>query len=347
MEKIFRWFGARYVVQALAVVAIAGCAGAPPKATQEDIAKFEDINKEYSKVVQVQDAPAEPPAAEKAKTTKKLKTATAPKVVKPKKVAEPKWAMETKKRQPEIEDTEGFVGRRPKVDPFKPGEKITLSVNYFNVSAADVVFQILPFKMVNDREAYHLQVNIKTNRTFSMFYSVDNSAETYLDFETLIPQTLTYHANETKRQKESKTFFDWDKSEATQWRHEVTKDHGDDKKKVTWPLQPYSQNMLSALYYLRTFTLTPGKKLAFRVADEGKNYVFTGEILRREEIDTPVGKLKTVVLRPQFTVQGSFSPSGESLIWLTDDDRKMIVRVESKVKIGTLVAKLKSIEGPK
>src|SRR5690606_5744499 len=106
----------------------------------------------------------------------------------------------------------------------------------------------------------------------------------------------------------------------------------------------FSQNIISAIYYLRSFSLVPGKKLEFKVADDGKNYTFKGEVLRREEIDTAAGKLKTVVVRPTFELEDKFKPTGENLLWLTDDERKLIVRLESKIKIGTLVGKLKSIK---
>jgi hypothetical protein len=335
MEKIYRPLGT-YVAITLTSLCLLSCTSSPPNVSDEDVKKFEDINKEYEKVVQVEVA-SKPVKAVPIGSAKKPKTKT----------PEPKWAMETKKRQPEIEDTEGFDGRRPKLDPFRPGEAITLSVKFFNVNAGDITLKVLPFKVVNGRQAYHLQAVITTNKTFSMFYSVNNMAETFLDFETFIPQTLTYNARESKRQKEAKTFFDWEKNQATQWRHEISKDKGEQKKKISWALEPFSQNMLSALFYMRAFTLTPGKKLAFRVADEGKNYVFKGDVLRREEIDTVVGKLKTIVVQPEFTAQGSLKPTGQNLIWLTDDDRKLIVRIESKVKIGTLVGQLKTIEGPK
>lgn len=342
LEKIYRSLRA-YAVGVGVFALLAGCSSKKVQPTQEDLKRFEDITQEYEKVVHVEAAPTPAPTPAKGKKTKTVK-ATPPPAPKPS-APEPKWAMETEKRQPDIEDTEGFKGRRPVVDPFVPGEAVTLSVKYFNVNAGDVTFKIQPFKIVNGRQAYHLQAILKTNKTFSMFYSVNNLAETFLDYETLIPQTLTYTANESKRKKEARTFFDWEKNEATQWRHEVSKEKGESNKKIRWELEPYSQNMLSALFYLRAFTLTPGKKLAFRVADEGKNYVFKGEVLRREEIDTVLGKIKTVVVRPEFTVEGSLKPAGDNLIWLTDDERKLIVRIESKVKIGTLVGQLKSIEG--
>src|SRR5690606_29120766 len=111
-----------------------------------------------------------------------------------------------------------------------------------------------------------------------------------------------------------------------------------------WKILPFSQNVVSAAFYMRTFTYGPDKELAFRVADAGKNLVFTGKVLRREKLDTEIGQLDTVVVKPKITIDGVFKQVGDILIWLTDDERKHIVRIESKIKIGTIVAKLKSIE---
>ncbi len=45
-------------------------------------------------------------------------------------------------------------------------------------------------------------------------------------------------------------------------------------------------------------------------------------MLKREVLDTEIGKLKTVVIAPILTVDGVFTPVGEIKMWLTDDDRK-------------------------
>ena len=87
---------------------------------------------------------------------------------------------------------------------------------------------------------------------------------------------------------------------------------------------------------MRTFTFRDGKEYKFRVADYGKNIVFKGKVLRREEIETPAGKFKTVVIKPEFEIDGVFDPTGDIYFWLSDDDRKHIVRIESKIKIGTI-----------
>ncbi|HAG91407.1 MAG TPA: hypothetical protein DCL41_06020 [Bdellovibrionales bacterium] len=256
----------------------------------------------------------------------------------------PKKNVIAKKRLPEMEDSVGFDGRRPEVDPFRVGEKVTLDVTYFNIKAGEIHLQVKPFVEVNGHKAYNFQVDLKSYSLFSHIYSVDDQATTYVDYEELKPYNLSITIKESKQLAETRTLFDWDKMKAFYWKKRYTEDNGEEKKELSWDIKDYSQNVISALYYLRNFQMEPGKKLAFRVADEGNNIEFTGEVLRREVLKTKIGKLKTLVIRPQIQVDGAFKPMGENLIWITDDDRKFIVRIESKIKIGTLVAKLKSID---
>ena len=67
-------------------------------------------------------------------------------------------------------------------------------------------------------------------------------------------------------------------------------------------------------------------------------------MLRRELADTPLGRVQTVVLKPVTKYQGVLKSQGDSFLWLTDDDRRYPVRLEAKVKVGTVVAELKKVE---
>jgi len=67
-------------------------------------------------------------------------------------------------------------------------------------------------------------------------------------------------------------------------------------------------------------------------------------VVRREMMDTPLGRIQTVVVRPEMKFQGILKKQGDSFIWLTDDDRRFVVRLEAKVRIGTIIATLKKVE---
>lgn len=248
-----------------------------------------------------------------------------------------------KKKLPEIEDSEGFDGRRPLVDPFRPGESVTLKLSYFNIVAGEMTISVLPFKEVNGKKSYHFQVSGKSNSFFSSIYSVDDKAETYLDFETLVPYNMAVDVKETKQLRTVRSYFDWKKKKAFFWEKKITKKHGVEEKSLEWDIEPYAQNIFSSAFYLRAFTLTPGKVIQFRMADNKKNMLVKAHVLRRETIKTEIGELKTVVVKPELEIDGIFKPMGEVFFWLTDDDRKFVVRIESKIKIGTIVGSLKEI----
>ena len=274
----------------------------------------------------------EPPAVAKKKKGKE--------VVEP---AVPVAPVAPRRKQPDMEDDEGFVGRRPAVDPFRVGEKQVFDVSYFGISAGDLTLEVRPFVEVNGRKSYHFACTAKTTSIFAKFYAVDDWAESYVDFENVIPYSYSVHVKESKQLRETRNLFDWENLKATWWEKKVTPDWGVEEKKQEWKFEPWSQDIFSGPFYLRNFTLKVGKKLAYRVSHEGKNFLVTGEVVRRERLKTAVGEFDTYVIKPKIQLDGAFQAVGDIFFWLTADDRKFIVRIESKIKIGTLVASIKSI----
>lgn len=336
---MFRSAGAIFIV-----VVLASCAG---KILQIDRSDEVLKNEEFDAQVQVKEVKPDPqPPVQEVKemTEEKSKGKTAKK----KKAAAKTVAAEKVKvkgpRQPDIEDSEGFEGRRPIKDPFRVGEKVTFDVSYFNITAGELNMETKPFVMVNGRKAYHFEASGKTGSFFSKIYAVDDKVSTYLDFEEMRPLSLQVSIKESNQLGETRTFYDWKDLKASYWQKKIVKGKGERNKKLDWEILPYSQNVVSIAWYLRAFHLQTGKKFAVRVADEGKNIVFTGDVIRREKLKTAVGDLDTVVVSPRITADGVFKPIGEVLIWFTDDDRKLLVRLESKIKIGTIVAKVREIE---
>jgi hypothetical protein len=247
-------------------------------------------------------------------------------------------------RVPELEDTEGFNGRRPIVDPFRVGEKVTMMLTYFGVSAGDATLEVKPFVEVNGRKAYHFYSKLTSSSVFSMFYKVDDYGESYMDYEEMVPLTFTLSAIETKQLREVRMFFDWKKKKADFWEKKVTKEYGVEEKNKSWELQPYCQNIYTALYYVRTFALRDGKTYVYRVSDEGRTWDVRATVVRREILKTDLGNFKTIVVRPEVATEGVLKPMGEVLFWFTDDERKFPVKFESKIKIGKIIGYLKALE---
>lgn len=244
----------------------------------------------------------------------------------------------------EMEDKDGINGRRPVKDPFRVGEEVVHELHYFKVAAGELTLKVGPFVEVNGKRSYTFTTEIESSSMFSSFYSVKDIATTYVDFMEFVPHVFTLAVKETGQIKDAKGLFDIANNKATYWEKKFTKKAGHEESKKEWDILPFSQNVYSAAFYMRLFKWEVGKEYAFRVADQGENIVFRGKAIRKERIETEVGDFDTIVIKPEITVKGIFKPIGDIYFWLSDDDRKFILRIESSIKIGTIISEVTKLK---
>jgi hypothetical protein len=242
-----------------------------------------------------------------------------------------------------IEDSEGFIGRRPEVDPFVVGETLEFTVRYFKLEGGRFTMTTKPMVEVNGKKSYHFAYQARSSSVFSVFYAVDDRADTYVDYEDLVPYSYVISAKESKQVRDVKSYINHQARKAKTWDKKIKKNKDPEIKEYEWSTDAYPQNVFSIAYYLRCFKLSVGKKLAVNVAHEGKNIIMRAEVVRTEKLNTPIGKLDTFVVKPSFEIDGVFKPVGDVYMWVTNDQYKRLVRIEAKIKIGTVVAAIEKI----
>jgi len=248
-------------------------------------------------------------------------------------------------RLPELEDNEGFNNlRRPMIDPFRDGEKVIHSVRFFAAEAGTLTLEVLPFSQVNNRKSYHFQIGLQTSRLFSAVYSVEDTVDTYLDFENLIPHIYKTSIRESGKLAQAQGYFNHEDLKSNYWEKKYTKKNGEENIKKSWDLLPFSQNAFSSIFYMRVFNWKIGKEYSFRVSDDEKNVVFKGLALAKEKIQTEAGEFNTIKIKADITSRGSLTTSHPLFLWISDDDRKLILRIEADIKIGNLVSEVIEIK---
>ena len=65
-------------------------------------------------------------------------------------------------------------------------------------------------------------------------------------------------------------------------------------------------------------------------------------VLRRERVQVPAGTFATVVIQPIIKTSGIFAEGGQAELWLTDDAKRMMVQMKSRMSIGSLNLFLRS-----
>jgi hypothetical protein len=249
-----------------------------------------------------------------------------------------------KDHQKQIEEKTGIV--KNKDFPFKVGEEVVLSATYFGMEAGKIAIGVDDFKKLNGKKQYHFYAFGKTSSMFSMFYNVKNKIESLWDPQQKKPQSLAFDVSETKQKYKARVYFDWLKRRGEYLEEGWSKKNDDYTVKKKWTLPKSAQDIVSAAFYVRTLPLTVGEEYKVAVMEEDKLIDVYFKVDRKEVLKTRIGKLNTLVLKPRFFTKGKFKQVGDISVWFTDDAFRQVVRIESKIKVGTVVAKLYSLKRP-
>ncbi|MEI6305768.1 MAG: DUF3108 domain-containing protein, partial [Deltaproteobacteria bacterium] len=102
---------------------------------------------------------------------------------------------------------------------------------------------------------------------------------------------------------------------------------------------------LSGFYLLRNKELQVGRTEHLHIYDGDAYTPVTIEVLRHEMIRLPnMTKMDTLVVRPVRENGATFRKSGDILIWITNDEKKVPVKFETSLPIGSVTAELVSAE---
>lgn len=209
---------------------------------------------------------------------------------------------------------------------FKPGEKLTFSVEYFGIAAGFATLAVEEGPKVHGRPTLRLVATARTHPAFEWFFKVRDRIESVFDAHGLFSWQYEKHLREGGYSNDSILIYD-------QLNQQVIKDEG--RTKV--PAQPWTQDVLSEFYFFRTLDFKLGDTVTVPVlADDGKAYELLVSILRRERISVPTGTFDCIVVQPALKFEGLFQQRGKIDIWMTDDARHVPVLIKSQIVIGTI-----------
>lgn len=183
---------------------------------------------------------------------------------------------------------------------------------------------------LHGRPTYKLELSAVSNEFLSKLFLVRDYLASWVDPRSLRSLRFEKHTVEGKRARDEATDFDYVNGVARQ-----------DGKEI--PLGDANLDSLSSVFYLRTLPLD-GQPVDLQVFSGNSPHELRVEVQGRERVQTPAGSFDTIRVEPKSTGQGLIGKGKNLLLWLTDDARKMPVQLKSKLKVGTLIGKLKSVE---
>ena len=157
-------------------------------------------------------------------------------------------------------------------------------------------------------------------------------------------QKTTILDEQGKRVRATESTFDRSKGQMTWTSRDPNNPSAEPRHAVT-EFSGQLQDVLSAIYFIRTQPLAVGKSFDVFIGDGGKVYTIPVRVVEKRKVRTILGRVDVLRVNPEL-----FGPDrliekekGEFSIWITDDARHIPVASRVKTDYGTFEIKLKRI----
>ncbi len=230
-----------------------------------------------------------------------------------------------------------FVYPKHNNPAFDVGEKLIFDVGYGFITAGKAVMEIPKYEYPMGRKSYRVEFRVNSLPFFSTFYKVDDKYVSVIDAEGIFPWSFEQYIREGGYKRDFKAEFNHEKKIAI-----TTKD--------TVSIEPFVHDIVSAFYYTRIIDYSEmrgGSIIELKNFYKDTTYNLDVRFRGREKIKVKAGTFYCVIVEPIIEAGGLFKSEGVIHVWLTDDDKKIPVKVESKILIGSISAELVEYSGIK
>ena len=149
-----------------------------------------------------------------------------------------------------------------------------------------------------------------------------------------------------KRLRTSEAVFDMG-ARKVEWTERDPNDQSQPARVVTAALNGPTQDIVSAIYFLRTQPLTPGQTFSIQISDSGRVYDVPARVVaEKKTMKSVLGKV--AVVRVEVELFGAGRPieegKGKMHIWVTNDERRIPIKARLSHDMGQLDITLRSID---
>ncbi|OGU55193.1 MAG: hypothetical protein A2V66_00560 [Ignavibacteria bacterium RBG_13_36_8] len=227
--------------------------------------------------------------------------------------------------------------RKLENNAFEVGEKLTFDVKYGFITAGIAEMSVSKIQKMSGRDVYQINFSVSSVSTFDFLYKVRDRYVTYLDVEGLFPWRFEQHIREGNYTRDFSAFFDQ--------RRGIAK-----TSEGSYKIPQFVHDIVSAFYYARTLDFSTLKEgILFHLENFYKDKVHPLDVIYhgKETIQVEAGTFDCIIIEPLVKEGGLFKHDGDIIIWLTDDELKIPVKVKTKIIIGSIDAELTAYEGLK
>jgi len=212
--------------------------------------------------------------------------------------------------------------------PFKVGEQLNYQVFLGNIAqpVGSATFQVRSRSRYFDHDGYLFVAAAQTTNAAQRLFSANDRITSYVDQKSLLPFRTELNLSEGSRRLTQILNVNQDYGAAT----------SDKGQRIEIPVGTH--DYISFFYILRTFNLAPPKRNAISILVNNKTKTLFVSALKRETIR--LGSQSIPAIQLSLTTDDSPSDKFQLRAWISDDKRRLPLRLTATTEIGPLRADL-------
>lgn len=212
--------------------------------------------------------------------------------------------------------------------PFKVGEQLNYRVFVPNITlpAATANFQVRAHSKYFDHDGLLLTVSAQTTNALQKLFFASDIVTSYVDPKTLLPFHTEFSLSEGQRRFTSKLAINQDYGTAI----------SEKGNRIEIPVGTH--DYLSFFYALRTFNLEPPRRSAISILVNNIPKTLFISALGRENVQ--IGSQTIPAIQISLTTDDAQSDKYQLRAWISDDSRRLPLRLTAVTQLGPLRADL-------
>jgi hypothetical protein len=215
--------------------------------------------------------------------------------------------------------------------PWDVGERTTYDVKFGPLKVGSGSMEVAGREELRGEPVWHTVFRIKGG---TFFYKVDDRMESWFTRDDLSSLRYIQDINEGSRDR-TRTF------DIFPDRQVFREDEKPEAPSVANPLDDGS-----FIYFIRTTPMEVGQTYEYQRYFRPDRNPVRIQVLRKERVSVPAGTFDAIVVRPIIKAKGVFSENGQAELWFSDDERRIMLQMKTKLSFGSLNLYLKSYRPP-
>ncbi len=228
----------------------------------------------------------------------------------------------------------------PPLKDLKIGETLTFQLAWNGIPVGSVTTTVEEITQIQKRKSYKVVARAETNRWASLFYKVDDTFVTYIDYET--STSLRYEAYRSEGKYRKKSVIDYIYGRFLAEYHYLKEDR---KKDVD--VSGDIHDPLSATYFFLRKEFEIGDQIILNIDLNEKRHRLLAKIEKGRRLRIPqIGRFDSIIVRPYLESKGKPYRRGNGWGYVSAGEDRLPLYAAVKVSIWGRFSAILSSRSP-